>query len=298
MILFNGKEFAQEKEQTLSKKIQTLKELKNKAPKIGCVLFLEDAGGVIYTQEKQTVAKRVGIEYTVTHHSIHSPIEEILKTIHTYNEDSSVTGIIIQKPWKKTWQENQTTAQQSFSHWWHTITDAILVTKDVDGLNRETSESIRRGTWKQEHKVLPATCRSVLSILHKAEQDLQTILKHEKTLILGRSELLGQPLFFELQNRGWDNTTLAGKQEYQALLENNTLQEYTVIISSTGVKNIISGDKLSNNCVVIDAGFPYADVDFNSTKEKAAFLTPVPNGVGPVTVISLLENAVDLCYNV
>lgn len=301
MIIFNGKQFAAQKELQLLKRINSVRSSNTKIPSVGCLVFFEDQGGLVYSQEKKTVAHRLGIEYEIVQASLSQSLEQVQKIVTEFAENEQITGIIIQKPWRKNWEvfhEHETNPFEAFQTWWHALTSIIPQEKDIDGLHPDTLQSIKAGIWQEKNLVLPATCRAVLSILKEAQTSLSLILAEQKTLIVGRSELLGTPLFYELTNQGWKDVQLTGQKEFQKLLNSEAkLKEFKTIITSTGISNLINGDMIQPDSVIIDAGFPQGDVDFASVSPHAAFITPVPNGVGPVTVISLLENVVELCYN-
>lgn len=314
MILFNGHQFAQQKEEILAKKVRQLTTQINqltsqpanqptKLPHIAAVLFTEDAGSVLYTQKKSEAASRCGIGYSKFSFSISDPVEKVIEQIHQLNTDDSITGIIIQKPMRKTWESNQQSNQSSdqltnYPTWWHTLTSSLDEAKDVDGLHPNTIKAIKNNTWRQQKKVLPATCKAVLSILEFANTQLTTDsqqLINQSTAIIGKSDLLGYPLFYELKNRGNQNVQLFGKKELQQRIDSGQgLKDFQVIITATGQPNLISGSLISDLSVLIDAGEPQPDVDRTRVESKAAFLTPVPGGVGPVTIVSLLENSLEI----
>lgn len=300
MIIFNGKQFAAQRELELQPKVDALKE-KGVVPHVGCLVFFEDEGGLVYSQEKKLVAKRLGIEYGIVQISLSQDLESTKKIVENFAKSPDITGIIIQKPWRKNWEvfyPNEPHPAQAFKTWWDSLTSLIPLEKDIDGLNPDTLQSVKVGEWQQKKLVLPATCRAVLTILDQAQEALKRDLSKEKTLIVGRSELLGTPLSYELKNRGWKNVQLVGQKEFAKLAQSSAkLKDFKTIITSTGIDNLILGDMVEQDCVVIDAGFPQGDVDFDSVSPLTSFITPVPNGVGPVTVISLLENVVELCYN-
>ncbi|MEO8581021.1 MAG: bifunctional 5,10-methylenetetrahydrofolate dehydrogenase/5,10-methenyltetrahydrofolate cyclohydrolase [Patescibacteria group bacterium] len=299
MIIFNGKQFAEQKERLLVDKISSLQKETSIKPSVGCLVFLEDQGGLVYSQEKKQVANRLGIEYEIVQTTLRQPLNEIKALVRAFAENDQITGIIIQKPWRRNWKELQPDSKaEDFRTWWHSLTSLIPQSKDIDGLHPDTLQSIKVGNWQEKKLVLPATCRAVLAILSEAKEQLNIEISQQKTLIVGRSELLGTPLFYELQNQKWQNIEFVGQKEFQTLASSTSqLHDFKTIVSSTGIHNLISGDMVGRHCLVIDAGFPQGDVDFETVSPLADFITPVPNGVGPVTVISLLENAVELCYN-
>lgn len=300
MILFNGYHFAEVKEQALQARVAELK-MQNIHPSIGAVLFDEDAGSVLYTRLKQEAAVRVGIGYQVVHFSLTDAIEKIAEQLQKWNVDPAITGIIIQKPtrtvWNDTWLAKQATPPLSFSKWWHQLTSLIAEKKDVDGLHPTTLAAIEKGTWRSEGRVLPATCRAVLSILDIAFSQITISPQLSQVAIVGRSALLGLPLYYELTHRRYEKVKLIGKDDFDHYVEEGSfLPQADIWVSSTGQKHLITGSLVKKGAIVIDAGEPSPDVERVSVSERAAFLTPVPGGVGPVTIVSLLENAFDLCY--
>ena len=123
----------------------------------------------------------------------------------------------------------------------------------------------------------------------------------EKTIIIGKSDLLGIPLYYELLRRGENSQEsqqkielIASQELKERMQSGQKLLDASIVISATGIKNLITGDMVSAGVTVIDVGEPKPDVDFVSVSPKASFITPVPGGVGPMTVISLLENCADL----
>lgn len=315
MILFDGNALALEREQRLKEKIQ--RDFGGKKLVIAAILFSEDAGSRLYTRLKGEAATRVGIEYRVHEFSLTDASEEIQIKIEELGLDPEVTGIIIQKPWRKTWVTAQGQAfiekishhpdpnkleRDLYTAWWSKLTLKINEQKDVDGLHPNTITEIIAATWQENRKVLPATCQAVVTIFDQAFEKLSQEVGFEKTqtifndkyIILGKSDLLGIPLFYELKRQGRDVEILASKDLEKRIQSGQKLLDAAVIVSATGTKGLITGDMVSENIVVVDVGEPRPDVDFSSVSSKAAFITPVPGGVGPMTVISLLENCVSL----
>jgi methylenetetrahydrofolate dehydrogenase (NADP+)/methenyltetrahydrofolate cyclohydrolase len=308
MITFNGNQLAQTREEQLKEKISSV--FGNQKLIIAAVLFTEDAGSQLYTRLKAEAARRVGIEYHSYEFSLSDSTETIQTKINELNNNPDINGIIIQKPWRKTWVNSQTEdIQQSFvisdnprnaerkefSLWWNMLTASISETKDVDGLHPKTIDQIKEGTWVENKKVLPATCQAVLTILEEAETRLKDQnFSKGKHLVLGKSDLLGIPLFYELKRQGKDVEILASRELSERMSSGQKLLDAAVVVSATGRKDLVTGDMVSDNVVVVDVGEPRADVEFASVSQKASFITPVPGGVGPMTVISLLENCVQL----
>lgn len=315
MIIFDGNTFAQEREVLLKEKIEH--DFFGKKLVIAAILFKEDAGSRLYTRLKSEAAGRVGIEYRAFEFSLSDDVEKIQTKTEELNNDPNMTGIIIQKPWRDTWLKaqdevfhNQVSNQlnpkkferESYSAWWTKLTSRINELKDVDGLHPDTIEQIKDKTWDERGKVLPATCQAVLTILDVAFERLTQVNGLEKTqeqfsgkyIILGKSDLLGIPLFYELLRQGRNIEIIASQELEERMASGQKLLDASVIVSATGKKKLITGDMVSHNVVVIDVGEPSPDVDFESVSQKASFITPVPGGVGPMTVISLLENCTKL----
>ncbi|NCN06693.1 MAG: bifunctional 5,10-methylenetetrahydrofolate dehydrogenase/5,10-methenyltetrahydrofolate cyclohydrolase [Candidatus Pacebacteria bacterium] len=247
------------------------------------IVFTEDEGSMLYTRLKAEAAERVGVAYRKKEFSLSDPIEEVQAAIAAANQDSHITGLIIQKPSRAVYETN---AAASYSQWWLSLVTQIAVTKDVDGLHPETLKS---GT------ILPATCRAVLAIMTEALGGSPDNLQHQgkKIAIVGRSDLLGRPLTQQLERQGAD-VELLGKKELRARqLSGAKLFDSDVVVSATGVANLITPDMVSDGVIAIDVGEPNPDIS-RAVAAKASFFTPVPGGVGPMTVVSLLENGLQI----
>lgn len=304
MIIFDGKRLADQHEVELTTKLAALlvkqPELK---VKIAAILFAEDAGSVLYTRLKQEAAQRVGIEYQIHTFSIKVGVEQVMAQIHLLNEDPSITGIIIQKPGRRTWQvatmvEGEAKdIRQAFGAWWLLLTSQISLKKDVDGLHPKTLAAIEIGNWQEQGRVMPATAKAVLTILEHAKpvgDELWNWLKSQKIAILGKSDILGQPLFYEFKNHQVPVELLGSAELQRKVEQGKSLFDFTMVITATGRPDLVTGELLGTDVVVIDVGEPRADVAVSTLHDKVRFLTPVPGGVGPLTVVSLLENALGL----
>jgi methylenetetrahydrofolate dehydrogenase (NADP+)/methenyltetrahydrofolate cyclohydrolase len=307
MIIFDGKSLAEKKEAQLETQVADLAK-QGKKIKIAAILFAEDAGSILYTRLKKEAAERVGMEYQVDTFSLQAGAEQIMTHIHALNEDESITGIIIQKPWRNTWQmanrvEGATKdVRQAFSAWWTLLTSQIEITKDVDGLHPRTLAAIEVGSWQEKGRVMPATAAAVFTILHQAahqlagveEADFWQWLQTKKVAVLGKSDIVGKPIYFEIKTHGIDVEMLGSAELKRKVEQGKGLLDKDVVISATGRKHLVTADLVADGVILVDVGEPQPDMDQASLKEKASFLTPVPGGVGPMTVVSLLENAVRL----
>ncbi|MBW7955847.1 bifunctional 5,10-methylenetetrahydrofolate dehydrogenase/5,10-methenyltetrahydrofolate cyclohydrolase [Patescibacteria group bacterium] len=293
MILFDGNQFAQQREADLQKVVAELK-AQGKHITVAAILFTEDKGSQLYTGLKQQAAQRVGIEYRVFSFSVTDSLADIQQQLKTLNEDSNITGIIIQKPWRKTWEAAVLgESSQDFQNWWLSLVTTIDPHKDVDGLHPDTLAAVKDGSWKGQGKVLPATAKAVLSILDSSHQ-----LQAGKYIVIGKSDILGKPLAYELHNLGFEVEMIGKKDLESRVLTGQLLKDGDVVISATGQQRLVTGEMVKEGVVLVDVGEPRPDIDRRSVEKVASFLTPVPGGVGPVTVVSLLENAVELAKKV
>lgn len=303
MIVFDGTTLAKQREAALQAKIAHAYAQTNNRIAIAAVLFVEDAGSQLYTRLKSEAAARVGIEYKVYSFSFSDDVEAVKKKIVELNANTTITGIIIQKPWRKTWLNSRYSGNNSvnmqekntaYNSWWNTLVEALDPQKDVDGLHPKTRRSIEAGTRVQEGRVLPATVQAIVTILEQAQQQLGFSLQQKKVTIIGTSDIVGLPLFLEMQSRGVQCEMLGKKDIEAKVASGQALKGADIIISATGIENLITGEMVKEGSIVIDVGEPRPDVNFESVSPKTVFITPVPGGVGPLTVVSLLENALTL----
>lgn len=300
--ILDGFQLAMERKEALLPQVKFLAS-RGVYPVIGAVLFMEDAGSQLYTRLKKEMAESLGIGYRVFSFSVLDAPEKILSQIEKLNKDSEITGIIIQKPWRKTWVEvaglSEEEGRVAFQKWWEVLVSSLDEKKDVDGLHPKNLQSFSQGKWQEEGRVLPATCQATVSLLEHAfaTKEVFSFLRENslKVIILGKSDLLGQPLFALLSSQNCQ-VEMIGSSELKTRIENKIFfKDADVVVSATGRKNLIHGELLKEGSVVIDVGEPQGDVELASVLGKAKVVSPVPGGVGPMTVVSLMENAVQLC---
>lgn len=293
MKIFDGVTVASQKEQALTQQVAALS-AQGVQLKVAAIVFAEDAGSQLYTRLKQEAAERVGISYQPFVFSITDPVAKVSETVQVLNDDKTVTGIIIQKPTKKVWaqQQSPTVEVSQYTDWWRSLTTQIAPHKDVDGLHPSTLAAIEAGTWQEQGRVLPATCQAVLDIMTRLPDELQSL--QAKVLIIGKSDLLGTPLYGVLKEQGRAVELLTKKDLAARQADGRLLLDAKVIVSATGVLGLITGELISEGVALIDVGEPRPDIDRASVGDKPSFITPVPGGVGPMTVSCLLENALKL----
>ena len=234
-----------------------------------------------YIKHKKKFGSDIGVNVIHSQFPERTSEEDIIDEIQKYNNDQDVYGIILQLPIPEYLDR-------------HRIIEAIDKHKDIDGL---TSFSISR-LYAHKPVLVPATARGVVSLLDYYDIELEG--KH--AVVIGRSELAGMPIGLSLLSR---NATVTMCHSYTQDLENIT-KTADILVVAAGVPHLITKKYLKKDAVVIDVGIhnvsdPKAeseipgkkytgDVDFDKVKEKASYITPVPGGVGPMTISMLLKN--------
>ncbi len=289
-IRFDGKAFAAAKEQGLAEKVQTLKE-SGRPIVVQTTTFQEDAGSQLYTKLKQQAATRIGIDYQSHVVSFHDPVDQLVTSIQASSENPSVTGVMVQKPSKQVWMQETGKDDTAFQAWWQQLTDAIAPQKDVDCLTQANLDAILNSTSYAPSQLLPATVSACLSILNEARiavDQTEEEWNDRKILVVGRSAIVGKPLAHML--------TLAGHSVVNVGKDFSSVNstEFPIIISAVGVPNLIGGSQVSDQSILIDVGSPQGDFDVATVERKALFYTPVPGGVGPVTISCLLDNCLQI----
>jgi methylenetetrahydrofolate dehydrogenase (NADP+) / methenyltetrahydrofolate cyclohydrolase len=294
--IINGYQLANEFQKKLKQDL--LDHPMDKKIVIAAILFVEDKGSQLYTQLKKEMAESLGIEYQVFSFSVLDEKQQIISKIRELNSDPEVVGIIIQKPWRKTWISAHDLAKEEFNIWWHDLVSVLDTSKDVDGLHPSNLKALKLGDWRDQGRVLPATCQATIRLLEKSflTEHLFSNLRENKlkTIIIGKSDLLGQPLFAILSSKGC-SVEMIGSRELKTRIEQKIfLKDADIVVTATGRKNLINGEMIKQGSVLIDVGEPNGDIDQASVMNIAGAVTPVPGGVGPMTVISLMENAIFL----
>ncbi len=243
-------------------------------PHVVSILIGNDSPSVLYTQMKQKKAAQLGIDFEPVHLLETVSYKEVEKMVNSLNDDPKIHGIMFQLPFPKAFMVVNPDANN--------LMQKIIPEKDMDGL------STRR-------LVLPAAVQASISILH----DEKISLQGKRTVVLGASELVGKPAGQALKQLGAFVEICNSKTKN--LLRKTKLAE--LIICATGVPGILTGEMVSDGVIIIDigaekrAGKVVGDADFISVAKKASKITPVPGGVGPMTVISLMENIFELVKN-
>jgi len=289
-VIFDGRKLAQAKEKELRLAVKKLKV----QPKLLVILVGDNQASKIYVQKKKEAGKRVGIRVEIKRFSESGGDQEILSFIQEKNADASVNGIIVQLPLPPKFNEIK-------------IRRAIHPYKDVDCLHPKNLGMLMLDF--SNRRVLPAAVKAVLAVIERAAYGaflaqstsysevqsarkghftaLKGYLSGKNIVIVGASNLVGKPLTMVLKNLG---ATITLCDEYSQDLSFWT-KKAEILISATGVAGLIKKEMVKKGAVVIDVGEVKGDVE-SSAAEAASFIAPVPGGVGPLTVVSLLENVI------
>lgn len=262
MIIFDGKKLANEKEKVLQEQVKKLVSKLGFAPKLVAILVGDNPASQIYLRLKGEAARRVGVDFEKKEFPENVDPQEVLSGIKRANQDDRVWGIMVQLPLPKELG----------------ILEAISPTKDVDCLTAENFGLLAMG----KPKFLPATVRAVLTII----QNSKSKVKSSNVVVIGRSNIVGRPLALALTNLGATVTVCHSKTKNLA----DFTRRAEILISATGIPGLIKKEMVKKGAIVIDVGSPKGDIDFTEVKKAASFITPVPGGVGPLTVVSLFEN--------
>jgi methylenetetrahydrofolate dehydrogenase (NADP+)/methenyltetrahydrofolate cyclohydrolase len=281
-IIFDGAKFANEKLKHLKESVLNL----NKPLKLVSIVHQEDIIGQTYTKLKQEACKQVKINFEKIEVSFKDSPNQVINVIRNTSNDSSVNGLLIQKPSKATWKKYYH-SKLSFFDWWEQYTNQINPAKDVDCLTRTNLNAV----YEDKSDFLPATAQAVLEVLRLAlkKDSLDNDWGDQVICIVGKSELAGKPLAEKFFQWGAKTYLLGSQDNLEEFLPRSD-----IIISATGVKHLITADLIKEGALLIDLGEPDPDIDIESIKNIASFVTPVPGGIGPITVVSLLDNLLNI----
>jgi len=259
-IIFDGRAYAAEKEANLAIRVLGLK-TREVYPKLASILVGNDPASELYVNLKKKAAERIGVEVDIYLIKENSKPEDLMLLIKTLNEDDSVHGIMIQMPLPSGVQNSKSK-----------ILNTIAPQKDVDGL-------------RPDSEFLHPTSKAVIDILNLAEVGLS--VKPKLVAVVGATGMVGTPLVKELKIEGYEVIEASGKTDDLS----HNLKNAEVVISATGIPGLIKANMIKPGAIVIDVGSPNGDVELSATSH-ASFITPVPGGVGPVTITALLENLI------
>lgn len=282
MIILDGKKVSNEIKDEITVEVQKMKDRGEKVPHLAAVLVGDDGASLTYVGSKVRSCERVGFESTMVRMSNTTSELELLKKIHELNENDDIDGFIIQLPLPP-----QINTQK--------VLMAVNPDKDVDGFHPENfgKMALDMSTF------IPATPFGILELLER--YDVETKGKH--TVVIGRSHIVGRPMSILMGRRGFPgNSTVTLTHSHTKNITQITCQA-DIIITALGQPNFLKAEMVKDDAVIIDVGITRVpdenakrgyvitgDVDFENVSKKASHITPVPGGVGPMTIAMLLKN--------
>jgi len=276
MILIDGKKEAASLRLKLKDEVIQLKKKFNNVPGLTVILIGELAPSQIYVRNKEKSAKEVGLNSDVIRYPDQVDEKTILQKIKDLNEDNSVSGILVQLPLPKHIDKKK-------------VIEAIIPSKDVDGFHPMNVGNLSSGYESS----IPCTPLGCYFLLKKIEPNLSG----KKVVIIGRSNLNGKPMAQLLLK---ENCTVTITHSKTKNLKSECLVA-DIIIAAVGIPKLVKGDWVKKDAIIIDVGINktdkgiVGDVDFEQVSKKAKALTPVPGGVGPMTIACLIKNTID-CF--
>lgn len=274
MILLDGKNVAKERNLALKDKINHYTE-SNRAPQLSIILVGDNPASISYVTGKGKACKLVGINHTLHHLEDTVTEDELVKLIEKLNQDDQVDGILLQLPIPKHLNDSK-------------LIDLISRDKDADGFH-----VVNQGyLYQKKPTIYPATPKGIISLLE--HYNIEIASKH--AVIIGRSNIVGFPVARLLMDRG-ATITVCHRQTKD--LSYHTKQA-DIIIASAGTPLLIKKEMVKEGAIVVDVGVNrlegklVGDVCFDEVQHVASYLSPVPGGVGPMTINALLENTFEL----
>ncbi|AZV63603.1 bifunctional methylenetetrahydrofolate dehydrogenase/methenyltetrahydrofolate cyclohydrolase FolD [Peribacillus frigoritolerans] len=271
--IINGKEIAESVRQEISKEVQQLRE-KNVVPGLAVILVGDNQASQTYVRHKQKACEDLGMHSVLIKKPAELSQEELIQSIAELNQDDSIHGILVQLPLPGHIQEKA-------------IIEAISPEKDVDGFHPINIGRMMTG----QDAFLPCTPYGVMVMLEYIDYDLEG--KH--VVIVGRSNIVGKPAGQLFLNA---NATVTYCHSRTKDLAYYTKQA-DVVVAAVGKRDTITSDHIKEGAIVIDVGMNRndegklcGDVAFDEVKNKASYITPVPKGVGPMTITMLMKNTV------
>jgi len=273
--LIDGKTIAASIRQRLADEVMAFRKSSNITPRLAAILVGDDAASQVYIRNKEQACAKAGIASDVHRLPASTTTSELLQFIGTLNADASVHGILVQLPLPRQIDET-------------TVLDAVMPSKDVDCFHPENVGLLTQG----RPRFLPCTPHGVQVLLR--ESNIPVDGAH--VVVLGRSEIVGKPISLMLVQKGETaNATVTICHSRTRNLPEIT-RSADILIAAIGKPEFVTADLLSPGVVVIDVGINrindklVGDVEFESVSKIASAITPVPGGVGPMTIAMLLEN--------
>ena len=282
MELIDGKKISDQIKEEIAVEVHSIKEQGGKIPHLAAILVGDDGGSITYVNNKVLACEKVGFKSTLIRYDDSVSEEELLAKVAQINQDPDIDGLIVQLPLPKHIDSQK-------------VTEAVAPEKDVDGFH-----PVNVGRMVADLPTfLPATPAGIVELLRRYQIDT----KGKHCVVIGRSHIVGSPTSILLAKNAYPgNCTVTLCHRYTANLKEHTLQA-DIIVAAVGIPEFITADMVKPGAVIIDVGTTRVksdvtksgfklkgDVHFEEVAPKCSYITPVPGGVGPMTIASLLLN--------
>ena len=271
--VIDGKLLAEQTRDDVTRETILFRERTGVIPHLAAVLIGNDPASEVYVRNKEKACQKSGLASTLHRLPESTSQQELLELVQSLNADRSVHGILVQLPLPK--QINASV-----------VLDAILPTKDVDAFHPENVGLMLQG----RPRYLPCTPAGVMKILQVS--GLETAGQH--AVVIGRSDIVGKPMAALLLQKGVDATVTVCHSRTKNI--GGVIREADIVVAALGIPEFVRGDMIKPGAVVIDVGINrvgdrlVGDVHFKEAAAVASAITPVPGGVGPMTIAMLLQN--------
>ncbi len=283
MKLLDGKKTAALVQEAIAEEVRQIVAKGHRPPHLVAILVGNNGASTTYVNNKVTACERVGFASSVVNLPEDISQEALLEEIEKLNKDKSIDGFIVQLPLPK-----------------HINEQEVLLTvnpdKDADGFHPTNFGRMALGL----DAFIPATPYGILELL--TQYKIPTDGKH--VVVIGRSDIVGRPISILLSQKPWNATVTLTHSRTQNL--SKLTQEADIIIAALGIPNFLKAEMVKEGAVIIDVGITrvadasakkgfriVGDVDFEQVKQKASYITPVPGGVGPMTIAMLMKNTLN-----
>ncbi|MGI6003969.1 MAG: bifunctional methylenetetrahydrofolate dehydrogenase/methenyltetrahydrofolate cyclohydrolase FolD [Christensenellales bacterium] len=274
-VVLDGKKLALEIREKIRVETQELKEHRGVTPGLAVVLVGDDPASAVYVRNKDTACRKAGFHSVVCRMDARTTKEELIEKIGQLNRDESIHGILAQLPLPGHLDELE-------------IIGAVDPQKDVDGLHTCSAGALLTG----QKGFIPCTPRGIMRLIDESGIELSG----KNAVVVGRSNIVGKPAALLLLAQHATVTVCHSRTEHLADVTRNA----DILVAAVGIPGFITGDMVKPGAVVIDVGINRSeegklvgDVDYQGAEKVAGFITPVPGGVGPMTIAMLLQNTLE-----
>lgn len=272
-IVLDGKKLSEKSEKDFVKRVSVIKKKTGSSPILATILVGDNPASATYVNMKGNACRRIGMESLKIELPETTSTEELMKQINVLNDNKDVHGILLQHP-----VPSQIDERKCF--------DAIKIEKDVDGVT-----SLGFGKMSMQERVFGScTPYGIMRLLDEYKIELEG----KSAVVVGRSPILGKPMAMMLLNRNCTVTICHSKTQNLK----SKIGDADIIVGAVGIPKFIKGDWIKNEAVVIDAGYhpeKCGDIELESIINRCEAYTPVPGGVGPMTINTLILQTIESC---